>query len=125
MLKGLALFVGCLGMALSCGAQEVEGSGKSGHALFSPANYIELTTPLTNRIAVNSYGFYLGNVRGSIALLEVPVTLQKHFMLTPSYLFVNVPPSGLSQLTGEPASRSYHENQFRLAGTFVTSVHNF
>jgi hypothetical protein len=125
VLKVIAFFFACLWVLLPCAAQEVEGNGKSGSAVFSPADYIELTTPLTNRIAVNTYGFYLGNVRGSIALLEVPLSVQKHFTLTPSYLFINVPPSGLSFLTGQPASASYHENQFRLAGTFVTTVHHF
>ena len=57
-------------------AQEVEGNGKSSGAIFSPADYIEITTPVTTRVTVNTYGFYLGNVRTSIALLEVPVILQ-------------------------------------------------
>jgi hypothetical protein len=125
MFKTIILFLGCLWIVSPAAAQEVEGSGKGGPALFSPADYIEVSAPVTNRIGVNAYGFYLGNVRASIALVEVPVSVQKHFVITPSYLFINVPPSGLSLLTGEPASANYHENQFRLAGTFVTTVHGF
>jgi hypothetical protein len=106
-------------------AQEVEGNGKSSGAIFSPADYIEITTPVTTRVTVNTYGFYLGNVRTSIALLEVPINLQKHFVVAPGYLFVNVPPGGLSLLTNQTANQSYHENQFRLAGTVVTSWHGF
>ena len=105
--------------------QEVEGNGKSSGAIFSPADYIEITTPVTTRVSVNTYGFYLGNVRTSIALLEGPITLQKHFMVTPGYLFVNVPPGGLSLLTNQTANQSYHENQFRFDGTVVTSWHGF
>jgi hypothetical protein len=125
MRKSLALFLASLWFWLPCAAQEVEGSGKSGNAVFSPADYLEIAVPLTNRIAVNSYGFYLGNVGSGIALLEVPLAVQKHFALTPSYLFVNVPPSGLSLLAGAPASASYRENQFRLAGSLVTTFHHF
>jgi hypothetical protein len=125
MLKSLALLFGCLWLCLPCAAQEVEASGKSGSAVFLPADYLEISVPLTNRITVNSYGFYLGNVGAGIALLEAPLAVQKHFTLTPSYLFVNVPPSGLSLLTGAPASVSYRENQFQLAGSIVTTFRHF
>jgi len=106
-------------------AQEVEGNGKGSEAIFSPADYIEIMTPVTAHVTVNTYGFYLGNLRTSIALLEVPTVLQKHFMVTPGYLFVNVPPSGLSLLTNHIANQSYRENQFRFAGTVLTSWHGF
>jgi len=106
-------------------SQEVEGNGKGSGAIFSPADYIEIITPVTTRITVNNYGFYLGNLHTSIALFETPITLQKHFVVTPGYLFVNVPPGGLSLLTNQAANRSYHENQFRFAGTVLTSWHGF
>jgi Protein of unknown function (DUF2490) len=106
-------------------AQEVEGNGKSSGAIFSPADYVQVVTPLTKRVTVSSYGFYLGNLHTSIALLEVPITLQKHFEVVPGYLFVNVPPVGLSLLTNQTANQSYHENQFRVAGTLLTSWHGF
>jgi Protein of unknown function (DUF2490) len=125
MLKIVALFFGCLFMLIPCAAQEIEGSGKSGSSVFSPADYLQLTTPITDHMAVNTYGFYLGNVRAGIALLEVPLTLQKHFMITPSCLFVDVSPNGFTLLTGASASESYRENQFRLAGTAMTSWHRF
>ena len=106
-------------------AQEVEGNGKSSGAIFSPADYLQIITPVTSRVTVSTYGFYLGNVGASIALLEVPMTLQKHFVVTPGYLFVNVPPGGLSLLTNHTAYQSYHENQFRFSGTVLTSWHGF
>jgi hypothetical protein len=106
-------------------AQEVEGNGRSSGAIFSPVDYLEIATAVSSRVTVNTYGFYLGNLRTSIALVEVPTTLQKHFMVTPGYLFVNVPPSGLSLLTNQTANQSYRENQFRLAGTVLTVWHGF
>lgn len=106
-------------------AQEVEGNGKSSGAIFSPADYLQIITPITTRITVSTYGFYLGNLRTSIALLEAPITVQKHFVVTPGYLFVNVPPVGLSLLTNNTTSESYHENQVRFAGTVLTSWHGF
>src|SRR5258708_24916120 len=117
MVKRLVLCGVLLLAAVSSKAQEVEGSGTNGGAAFSPVEYLQVTVPVTERVTVNTYGFYIGNVRASIALLEVPVMLQKHFSVAPSYLFINVPASGLSLLTGKAASGNYHEQQFRLAGT--------
>jgi hypothetical protein len=67
----------------------------------------------------------LGTLGISIALTEVPITVQKHLVLTPSYLYVNVPPSGLSLLTTKPAYRTYRENQVRVAATILTTWHGF
>jgi len=92
---------------------------------FSNAGYVELIVPLTSKVGMNTYGFYLGNLGVSIALAEVPITVQKHLVLTRSYLFVNVPPSGLSLLTTRPAYRTYRENQFRIAATIVVTWHGF
>jgi hypothetical protein len=125
MVNRLVLCGALLVAAVSSKAQEVEGSGNGGGAVFSPADYLQVTVPVAERVAVNTYGFYIGNVRASIVLLEVPVILQKHFSVAPSYLFINVPASGLSLLTGKPASGNYHEQQFRLAGTIAGSWHHF
>jgi hypothetical protein len=106
-------------------AQEVEGRGSEpmNSGVFSNAGYVELITPLTSKVGVNAYGFYLGNLDISVALAEVPVTVQKHIVLTPSYLCVNVPPSGLALLTTRPAYRTYRENQFRMAVTVLAKWH--
>ena len=103
----------------------MEGNGKSSGAIFSPADYLQVITPITKRVTVSTYGFYLGNLHTSIALLEGPITLQKHLVVTPGYLFVNVLPAGLSLLTNQNANESYHENQFRFDGTVLTSWHGF
>lgn len=126
--KATLLWLACAcGLTLSAIAQEVEGSGSESResTVFSNAGYVELITPLTSRVSVNTYGFYLGNLGASIALAEVPITVQKHLVLTPSYLFVNVPPSGLSLLTTKPAYRTYREDQFRIAATIVVTWHGF
>jgi hypothetical protein len=106
-------------------AQELEGSGKGGGALFSPAVYLEVSTPLTDRVAVNTYGFYLCNVKAAIGLVEAPISASKHLSFTSSYMFINVPAAGLSLLTGEAKSASYQEHQFRQAATLSTSWRNF
>lgn len=106
-------------------AQEVEGNGKSSGTIFSPADYLQLITPVTRRVTVSTYGLYAGNAHASLALLEVPMTVQKHFVVTPSYEFVNVPPGGFSLLTNRTAYQSYQENQFRISGTVQTPWHEF
>jgi hypothetical protein len=106
-------------------SQEVEGNGNGGGALFSPADYMEISTPVTGRVSTNIYGFYLGNVQAVIALVEIPTKLSNHFAVTPSYLFIKVPANGLALLTKEPQTASYRENQFRLSATLSTSWRHF
>src|SRR6516165_1155507 len=122
----LFVLVACVCVfTLSAIGQEVEGSGSeiSDSAAFSNAGYVELIAPLTPKVSVNTYGFYLGNLGASIVLAEVPITVHKHLLLTPSYLYVNVPPAGLSLLTTKPAYRTYRENQVRIAATIVVTWH--
>src|ERR1700732_1857066 len=109
----------------SLSSQEVEGNGKGTGALFSPADYIEISTPLTARVGANLYGFYLGNVQAGIALIEVATRLSNHLAVTPSYLFIKVPASGLALLTQEPQNAGYREHQFRLSATLSTSWRHF
>jgi hypothetical protein len=122
MLKALLLLFGCLCMLSPCAAQEVEVGGKGG-ALFSPTGFVEITIPISNRVAVNTFGFYVGSLQAGITILEVPWSVHKHFTLTPGYLFLRVPPSGISVFTNQPGSQSFTENQFRLAGTISTTFH--
>jgi hypothetical protein len=98
------LFLSTPGLAR---AQEVEGNGKGAGALFSPADYLEISTPLTGHVATNVYGFYVGNLQAGIALIEVPAKLLNHVTVTPSYLFINVAASGLALLTQEPENTPF------------------
>jgi Protein of unknown function (DUF2490) len=109
----------------SLSSQEVEGNGKGTGALFSPADYMEISTPLTARVGANLYGFYLGNVQAGIALIEVATRLSNHLAVTPSYVFIKVPASGLALLTQEPQNAGYREHQFRLSATLSTSWRHF
>jgi Protein of unknown function (DUF2490) len=109
----------------SLSSQEVEGNGKGTGALFSPADYMEISTPLTARVGANLYGFYLGNVQAGITLIEVTTKLSNHLAVTPSYLFIKVPADGLALLTQEPQSAGYREHQFRMSATLSTSWHHF
>ena len=45
--------------------QQVEGSGSEtgDSAVFPSAGYIELITPLTSKVGVNTCGFYLDEIR--------------------------------------------------------------
>jgi len=49
----------------------------------------------------------------------------RDLLLTPSYLYVNVPPSGLSLLTTKSAYRMYRKNQIRVEATILTTWHGF
>jgi hypothetical protein len=123
--RTFVLFFAYLASALHMGAQELEGSGTSGKAIFSPADYVEVSTPLSDRIGVNAYGFYLSNVQAGIGLFEVPVKASQHISFTSSYLYIKVPAAGLSLLTGEPESTPYEEHQFRQAATFSATWNHF
>jgi hypothetical protein len=109
----------------SLSSQEVEARGNGTSALFSPANYMEISTPLTARVGAILYGFYLGNVQAGIALIEVPTKLSNHLAVTPTYLFIKVPANGLALLTQEPQNVGYREHQFRLSATLSTSWRHF
>jgi hypothetical protein len=106
-------------------SQEVEGRGNGTGALFSPADYLEISTPLTARVGANVYGFYLGNLQAGIALIEVTTKLSNHLAVTPSYLLIKVPANGLALLTQEPQNADYREHQFRLSATLATSWRHF
>lgn len=125
ILRGVALLFVGLFLVSSCAGQEVEGVGKNGPAVFSSAAFLEVTTPVTDRLGVNLFGFYLGNVEASIAMVEVPVKVQKYITITPAYLWIGVTPTGLSLAEGLPASSSYRENQFRPSASFTIPVHHF
>ena len=78
-------------------------------------------------VALNVYGFYYGEVAVPVAQVDVPVRMTKFLTITPSYLYYEVPPSGLEKATAYPArfADTFEENQFRIDGTLKFSIHAF
>jgi hypothetical protein len=113
-----------------CVAQEVEAPGKTHDpgSVFAPTGYLELIVPLQRRIGLRLYGFYVGEVKVPVAQLDVPVQITKFLTITPSYLYVNVPASGLNTaVSRQPAqfTRNYEEHQFRIDGTLKFPIRKF
>jgi len=112
-----------------CAAQEAEapsGNGGTG-SIFAPTGFVALTAPIQSRLALNLYGFYIGRLGVPIALVEVPIKATKFLTVTPGYLYLAVPASGLDLLAPRPGgfTSTYQEHQFRMACTVKFSVHGF
>jgi Protein of unknown function (DUF2490) len=62
-----------------------------------------------------------------VAQVDVPVRITKFLTITPSYLYYEVPPSGLEKATAYPArfADTLEENQFRIDGMLKFSIHGF
>jgi hypothetical protein len=130
----LHLVPGCLVIGLvsrggPCAAQEVDAPGASGGSgsVVAPSAYLELIIPVHPRITLKPYGFYIGDLKVPVGQVDVSIRATKFLTITPSYMYYSVPASGLNKLTPEPAgfTDSYHENQFRIDGTFSFSLRKF
>ena len=95
--------------------------------VFVPGGFLALVTPVRDRVALNMYGFYYGEVAVPVAQVDVPVRMTKFLTITPSYLYYEVPPSGLEKATAFPArfADTLEENQFRIDGMLKFSIHGF
>ena len=120
-------------LVLPCGlcvAQEIElpsGPHDPGHVI-APTGYLELIVPLQDRIGLRLYGFYAGELKAPGAQLDVPIRMKKFLTITPSYLYIAVPASGLNTVVSKQPARftqSYEENQFRIDGTVKFSIRKF
>ncbi len=133
-----ALVIWLVSLAVPCVAQELdppatpatpatpdarEGRG----SVFVPGSFVGLFTPVGDRVALNVYGFYYGKVAVPVAQVDVPVRITKFLTVTPSYLYYEVPPSGLDRASAYPArfADTFEENQFRIDGTVKFSIHAF
>jgi Protein of unknown function (DUF2490) len=119
-------------LAAPCAAQELDApaapAAPDGRGpLFVPGSFIGLFTPLNNQIALSAYGFYYGGVAVPVAQVDVPVRMTTFLTITPSYLYYEVPPSGLGKATAFPArfTDTLEENQFRVDGTLKFSIRGF
>jgi hypothetical protein len=126
------LVIWLVSLAAPCAAQELDApaapaapdAGEGRGSLFVPGGFLGLFTPVGDRVALNVYGFYYGEVAAPVAQVDVPVRMTKFLTITPSYLYYEVPPSGLNTVSERPAGffDTLEENQFRIDGTLKFSV---
>ena len=66
-------------------------------------------SPLSHdRVSVNVYGFYYGEVDAPVAQVDVPIRTTRFLTITPSYLYYEVPPSGLDTASAAPGGFHRH-----------------
>jgi Protein of unknown function (DUF2490) len=121
-----------LALAAPCAAQELDvpaapatpDASDGRGSVFVPGGFLGLFTPVGDRVALNAYGFYYGEVAVPVAQVDVPVRATKFLTITPSYLYYEVPPSGLNTASERPSgfTDTLEENQFRVDGTLKFSV---
>jgi hypothetical protein len=109
---------------MPCVAQELDAPAAPASTdgpgpVFVPGGFLGLFIPIHDRVALNAYGFYYGEVAVPVAQIDVPVRIAKFLSVTPSYLYYEVPPSGLNTVSERPAGflDTLEENQFRIDGT--------
>jgi len=109
-------------------AQEVDvPSGRGSGSVVAPTGWVELIAPIQKRVDLKLYGFYIGEVEAPSAQVDVTVRATKFLTITPSYLYYSIPASGLNELANisRGFTRRYYEQQFRIDGTVMFSVHKF
>jgi Protein of unknown function (DUF2490) len=129
------LVIGSVSLGATCVAQELEtpsapaapdapdGRG----SVFVPGAFVGVIAPLQARVALNVYGFYYGEVKAPVTQIDVPFRATNFLTITPSYLYYEVPPSGLDKaaVPGAAFKETFEENQFRIDGTVRFSVGKF
>jgi hypothetical protein len=129
------LVIWLVSLAAPCAAQELDvpatpatpDASEGRGSVFVPGGFLGLVTPVGDRAALNVYGFYYGEVAVPVAQVDVPVRVTKFLSITPSYLYYEVPPSGLNTASEHPPgfTDTLEENQFRIDGTLKFSIHAF
>src|ERR1700730_1969830 len=111
-----------------CIAQEVDvPRGRGSGSVVSPTGWAELIAPVQQRIDLKFYGFYIGELKAPSAQFDATFRVTKFLSITPSYLYYSVPADGLNELSNRSRgfTRSVEEQQFRIDGTVMFSVHKF
>jgi hypothetical protein len=111
-----------------CVAQEVDvPSGRGKGSVVAPSGWVELITPVKDRVDLKFYGFYIGDVSAPSAQFDATFRATRFLSITPSYLYYSVPASGLNELANRSKgfTRSFEEHQFRIDGTVNFSFHKF
>src|SRR5215470_2682568 len=99
------LVIGLLSIGARCAAQEVEAPGSPGGGrgpIVAPSSYLELNVPVQDRVGLNVYGFYIGNVDATAAQIDVPIRITRFLKITPSYLYLSMPASALDEVVSKP-----------------------
>jgi hypothetical protein len=129
------LVICLMSLGAPCAAQELEipaapatpdapdGRG----SVFVPGGFLGVIAPVHDRIALNLYGFYYGEVKAPVAQVDIPIRMTKFLTITPSYLYYEVPPSGLDKASEHSPgfTDTFEENQFRIDGTVKFSIRRF
>ena len=122
------LLLSLVSLSAPCVAQEVDApSGRGNGSVFAPTGWAELITPVSNRLDLKFYGFYVGDAKSPSAQVDATVRVTKFLSITPSYLYYSIPVSGLDELANHSRgfTNTYDEHQFRIDGTVGFSVHRF
>jgi len=126
------LVISLLSVGAPCAAQEVEApalddapDGRG--SVFVPGGFLGLVTPAGDRASVNLYGFYYGAVDAPVAQVDIPIRTTRFLTITPSYLYYEVPPSGLDTASQHPAgfTDTFAENQVRIDATVKFVIRAF
>ena len=127
-----ALVLCAMSLGAPCAAQEVEapaldGAGDGRGSVFVPGGFVGAVAPVHDRVSVNLYGFYYGEVDAPVAQVDVPIRTTRFLTITPSYLYYEVPPSGLDTASQRPVGfiDTLEENQFRIDATVRFSIRAF
>ena len=111
-----------------CVAQEVDvPTGRGNGRVVAPTGWVELIAPVQKRVDLKLYGFYIGELQAPSAQVDATFRATKFLSITPSYLYYSVPASGINELANRSPgfTRRVEEQQFRIDGTVMFSVHKF
>jgi hypothetical protein len=111
-----------------CLAQEVDvPSGRGNGSVVVPTGWVELITPIKERVDLKLYGFYIGELQAPSAQVDATFRATKFLSITPSYLYYSIPASGVNELANRSPgfTRRIEEQQFRIDGTLAFSIRKF
>jgi Protein of unknown function (DUF2490) len=111
-----------------CVAQEIDvPAGRGSGRVVAPTGWVELIIPVQERVDLKLYGFYIGELQAPSAQVDATFHATKFLSITPSYLYYSIPASGVNELANRSPefTRGIEEQQFRIDGTVMFSVHRF
>jgi len=123
------VLVACVvSLGTPCAAQEVDvPNGRGSGSVVAPSGWVELITPVQQRVDLKFYGFSIGELNAPSAQFDTTIRATKFLSITPSYLYYSIPSDGLNELANvsQGFTRKFEEHQFRIDGTVMFSIHKF